>query len=295
MPELPEVETIARSLAARVRGKTLVAVEKFDWERLVEHHPPYAFCTALIGQQITAVGRRGKWLLFSLTPSSAQIAPPQRPDTLAFHLRMSGSIMVCDTDQRGDPHTHLIIALDDGSNLVFRDPRKFGRVRLLTAHELAMLSAALGPEPLDDTFRVEDLARRLERRHARIKSLLLDQRVIAGLGNIYVDETLWLAGIHPLRPANSLTYEEISHLHWAIREVLHQAITNAGSTLRDYRDSQGYPGRHQHDFSVYGRTGLSCMRCGSPIVRIVVAQRGTHICSVCQPLHLASAIPSPDQ
>lgn len=273
MPELPEVETIARSLAAQVCDQRIVAIEKLDWERMIETPAPEVFRVALVGRCIVGVGRRGKWLLLTLDDAA----------TLALHLRMSGRVGVHEAAFVPDQHTHFVLALDDGRYLAFRDPRKFGRVRLLNPEELDKLGKQLGPEPLAETFRADDLAHILARHRTRIKPLLLDQRTIAGMGNIYVDETLWHAQIHPLRLASSLSKEETELLHTAMRTVLQQAIANEGSTLRDYRNGYGQAGRNQHHFAVYGREGKPCPRCGTPVERLVIAQRGTRVCPSCQP------------
>lgn len=289
MPELPEVETVARSLAAQVLDRRIVAVEKLDWERMVETPDLASFLAHLPGRQILAIGRRAKWLLLTLDDGW----------TLALHLRMSGRISVHDPTVTPNIYTHLVLALDDGRRIFFEDQRKFGRVRLLDADGLAALNASLGPEPLQESFGPDDLAERLLRRHTRLKPLLLDQSVIAGLGNIYVDEALWHAQLHPNRAASSLHSDEIARLYAAIRTVLEQGIHNNGSTLRNYRDGYGERGQNQEYFAVYGRKGQPCFRCGASIVRIVVAQRGTHLCPVCQPeqaqLSTAGAMPRHDR
>lgn len=273
MPELPEVETAARDLAAQVVGCCITAIEKLDWERMIDTPDPASFRLLLPGRRIAAVGRRAKWLLLTLDAGW----------TLALHLRMSGSVSVYAADVVPDVYTHLVLALDDTRRIFFRDIRKFGRVRLLDAAGVAALDRSLGPEPLSDSFDVLTLARLLKRRTA-IKPLLLNQAVLAGLGNIYVDESLWRARLHPLRPANSISSAEVAALHSAIRAVLHEAITNNGSTLRDYRTGYGQSGENQDHFSVYDREGQPCLRCSTPIIRVVVAQRGTHLCPVCQVL-----------
>ncbi len=273
MPELPEVETIAQSLAPQIAQRLIVAVEKLDWERMVETPDVRAFLQTLEGRRVARVGRRAKWLLFALDAGW----------TLALHLRMSGRLCVYDAAPPADQHTHLVLALDNGQRLFFRDPRKFGRVRLLDGAGVAALDAQYGPEPLDDQFQAHDLAQRLARRRTRLKPLLLEQAFIAGLGNIYVDESLWLARLHPLRAAHTLTPEEATRLYQAIRTVLQQAIASGGSTLRDYRNGYGDVGHTQEYFSVYGRKGKPCPRCGATVARVVVAQRGTHLCPICQP------------
>ncbi|NJN65402.1 MAG: bifunctional DNA-formamidopyrimidine glycosylase/DNA-(apurinic or apyrimidinic site) lyase [Chloroflexaceae bacterium] len=282
MPELPEVETIARNLATQLPGCQILAVEKLDWERMVETPSLPLFQSTLPGRCVQGVGRRAKWLLLLLDGGW----------TLALHLRMSGRVGVSGSNPSADRHTHLVLALDDGRRFLgFRDPRKFGRVRLLDAGGFTKLHTAYGPEPLSDQFRPADLAHILSTHHTRLKPLLLNQAVLAGLGNIYVDEALWLAGLHPLRCSTTLTFTEGSHLHAAIRSVLTAAIQRGGSTLRDYRDGYGERGHNQEYFSVYRRTGQPCPRCGTPIERIRVAQRGTHLCPVCQPAAPATHSP----
>jgi formamidopyrimidine-DNA glycosylase len=274
MPELPEVETAARDLHAQVTGCSIVAIEKLDWERMIEAPDPAAFRRLLPGRCIAAAGRRAKWLLLTLDAGW----------TLALHLRMSGSVSVQLAAAPADTYTHLVLALDDGRRLFFRDIRKFGRARLLNTAGLAALDSSLGIEPLGDGFTAAALAELLAGRRTCIKPLLLNQRLIAGLGNIYTDESLWQARLHPLRPASSLQSEEVTALHAAIRSVLTSAINNRGSTLRDYRTGYGQKGTNQDYFAVYDRAGKPCPRCGTPVVRVVVAQRGTHLCPACQVL-----------
>lgn len=272
MPELPEVETIARSLATRIRGRTITTIEKLDWERMVDMPDIPTFRATIPGRSIVDTGRRAKWLLLGLDSGWS----------LAMHMRMSGRISVQAHDTEPDKHTHLVLELDSHERIFFRDPRKFGRVRLMDAAGSATLDASLGLEPLGENFTPERLAQILMTHRTRLKPLLLNQTHIAGLGNIYVDESLWHAQIHPLRLSNTITQEEIARLHSAIQMVLNQAIEYGGSTLRDYRDGHGKPGRNQEHFSVYNSKDKPCPRCQTPIVRLVVAQRGTHICPTCQ-------------
>lgn len=274
MPELPEVETVARDLASQVLGRTITGVVKLDWPRMVETPTPDAFAAGLAGRRIERVSRRAKWVLVTLSGGL----------TLAVHLRMSGSLVVYGAEEAIDPHTHLVLGLDDGRRIFFRDVRKFGRVRLVDATGLAALEAHHGVEPLGPDFTATSLAGLLDRRTTRIKPLLLDQAVVAGLGNIYVDEALWHAGVHPERAAASLTRAEVQQLHAAIQEVLTRSITLGGSSFRDYRNGYGELGGNQVTFAVYRRGGEPCQRCGTAIVRSVVAQRGTHFCPACQPL-----------
>lgn len=274
MPELPEVEHAARTLAAQVIGRKIVTVTRLDWERMVEIPAVEQFLTVLEGREIRAVSRRAKWILLTLDSGW----------TLALHLRMSGYITVHGPEAQPDIYTHLVLLLDDERQVFFHDTRKFGRARLLDADGLAALDAAHGVEPLSDLFTPELLAELLRRRRARLKPLLLDQRVIAGIGNIYADEALWRAQLHPLRSSASLDDDEIVRLHSGIRLVLLVGLEHGGSTLRDYRNSYGEAGTNQEHFNVYDRAGHPCPRCGTIIERIVVGQRGTHICPFCQKL-----------
>ncbi len=273
MPELPEVEITARSLAQQLVGRAILCVERLDWERMVETPAIDTFRREIAGRRILAVRRRAKWLLIDLDAGL----------TLALHLRMSGRLEVHSPDDKARAHVHLILRLDDQRRLFFDDERKFGRVRLLDTAGLDALEAAYGPEPLDDRFTAAELERILRGRRTRIKPLLLDQRVIAGIGNIYASEALWLAGIHPLTPACAIEAEGVTALHAAIRQTLTSAIAHEGSSLRNYRNGYGLRGQNQEHFAAYDRDGHPCQRCGTPIERIVVGQRSTFFCPVCQP------------
>lgn len=272
MPELPEVEIIARSLAPQLVGRTILDVERLDWERMVETPSVDAFRREIAGRRVLAARRRAKWLLLDL----------DRGWTLALHLRMSGRLEVHPSTDEARAHVHLIIRLDDQRRLFFDDERKFGRARLLDAAGLAALDAAYGPEPLDDRFTAAELGRILRGRRTRIKPLLLDQRVIAGMGNIYASEALWLARIHPLTPACAIEADGVTALHAAIRQALTSAIEHEGSSLRNYRNGYGLRGQNQEHFLAYDRDGHPCQRCGTPIERIVVGQRSTFFCPTCQ-------------
>ncbi|NJM07413.1 bifunctional DNA-formamidopyrimidine glycosylase/DNA-(apurinic or apyrimidinic site) lyase [Candidatus Gracilibacteria bacterium] len=274
MPELPEVEIAARSLAPQVIGRSIVGIASMDWERMVETPDIQTFYALLPGQQITAVGRRAKWILISLASGL----------TLTVHLRMSGRLYVVTDERVVDKHTHLVLALDNGARIFFSDERKFGRVRLLDGDGLTALDHAHGPEPLSEGFTPAELARIMRTRRTPIKQLLLDQRAVAGLGNIYVSEALWMAQIHPLTPATLVAAAQIPALHAAIRAVLEQAIRHEGSTLRNYRNGYGQQGQNQEHFLVYGREGAPCSRCGTAVQRLVIGQRSSFYCGQCQPL-----------
>jgi formamidopyrimidine-DNA glycosylase len=275
MPELPEVETTARTLRPDLLGRTLVGVRGIDYPPLVEPLTPEVFAHRVTGRQILAVGRRAKFVLLHLDNS----------DILSIHLRMSGRLYVTADTGPPAPHVHAVLELSDGHALHLRDPRKFGRMRLFTAAEYAALDARLGPEPVTEGFSSDQLAGRLHaRRRARLKAVLLDQRFVAGLGNIYADETLFRARLHPLRPAGSLSPEEIVRLHRAIQETLTEAIAAEGTTLGDmiYLFGEGRSGQFAERLCVYGHAGEPCPVCGTPIERRIIAGRSSHFCPVCQ-------------
>jgi formamidopyrimidine-DNA glycosylase len=273
MPELPEVETVARGLRAELVGRTIADV-KVLWARSVVPPDPVTFVQQLLGQRITHVGRRGKWIVTSLSSG----------DVLLIHLRMSGRLVIESGACLDDRHLRVLFLLDDGRRLSFVDQRKFGR--MILTNDPAQILRDLGPEPLTDEFTPRHLREMLESRRGRIKPLLLDQRFLAGLGNIYTDEALWLSCIHPLRPANSLTPIEVQNLHNAIQTVLASAIASGGTTLADevYRQADGQAGEFAGKLAAYGRAEHPCPRCGQTIERIKVSQRGTHFCPNCQPL-----------
>ena len=272
MPELPEVETIVRQLANCVVGQQISQVV-VKWPAAVATHSPAALQAALIGRTITAVTRRAKFILLAV--------PPQ---TLLVHLRMTGRLFACDRPSDvhpDDPHVRVYWQFASGNTLLFRDIRKFGRVYLVSSPE--QMLGELGPEPLDDTLTPAGFAVALQSRRRQIKPLLLDQRFLAGLGNIYVDEALWRASIHPLMRSDTLSLQQAAALLTAIRDTLTEAIRDGGTTLRDYRNALNAAGQHGPALAVYGRTGQSCLRCGQIIQRLVVGSRGTHVCPHCQP------------
>ena len=268
MPELPEVETVRASLEPLLAGRTFEHVEILD-ARLTRPLDPAQVAAELQGERVEAVERRGKYLVLRLETGRA----------LVVHLRMTGSFRAEDT-----PHTRAVITLDDATRIVYRDVRRFGTWLLLEPGEVdTYLEARLGAEPLGRGFGPKALATALEGRRAPIKAALLDQRTVAGLGNIYVDEALWRARIHPLRPARELDAGEIRALHRAIRAALRMGIARQGATLRDYAQPDGRRGGMQHEFKVYGRGGEPCDRCGTPIEKTRAGGRGTWYCPACQP------------
>jgi len=273
MPELPEVETVRARLAPLLTGRRFERVEITD-PRLVRPFEPAEVAAELEGERVAAVDRRGKYLIVRFESGRA----------LLVHLRMTGSLRHTSGEPAGDPHRRALVRLDDGSDLAYRDVRRFGTWLLLEPGELEpYLGTRVGAEPLDPLFTAARLAERLARRRAPIKSALLDQRTLAGLGNIYVDEALWRAKVHPLRAAESLDRNELRRLHKAVRAALEAGIARQGSTLRDYALPDGGSGSMQHEFKVYGREGEPCDRCGTPISKTRVAGRGTWFCSTCQP------------
>ncbi|HEX3254745.1 MAG TPA: bifunctional DNA-formamidopyrimidine glycosylase/DNA-(apurinic or apyrimidinic site) lyase [Gaiellaceae bacterium] len=276
MPELPEVETIRARLAPGLEGRRLERVEIVD-PRLTRPEPPEAIASALEGERITHVGRRGKYLVFEFESGRH----------LLVHLRMTGNVVhPAQGGLAADPYRRAVVTLDDGSDVAYRDVRRFGTWSLLEPGELDeyFASRRLGGEPLERGFTTRALTQSLAGRRAPIKAALLDQRAAAGIGNIYADEALWRARIHPLRPAGSLTAEEIVRLRKAIRAALEMGIARQGATLRDYRDPEGRRGRMQHEFKVYGRRDEPCPRCGTPIAKTRAGGRGTWYCPQCQAL-----------
>jgi formamidopyrimidine-DNA glycosylase len=276
MPELPEVETIRTQLAPRLEGRRLERVEIVD-PRLTRPEPPEAVAAALEGERIVRVSRRGKYLVFEFESGRH----------LLVHLRLTGNLEhPAQGGLAADPYRRAVVRLDDGSDVAYRDVRRFGTWDLLEPGELEDYFAArrLGGEPLERGFTTRALTQALEGRRAPIKAALLDQRAAAGVGNIYADEALWRARLHPLRPAGSLTAGEIARLRKAIRAALEMGIARQGATLRDYRDPEGRRGRMQDEFKVYGRAGEPCPRCGTPIEKTRVGGRGTWFCPQCQRL-----------
>lgn len=272
MPELPEVETVAADLRQVLVGRRFLSAD-IVWPRTLAAPDPASCSQRLAGRAVLDVGRRGKYLLIHLDSG----------ETLVVHLRMTGRLAVVPPGdpELASPHLRAAFALADGASLAFNDARKFGRI-WLTA-DVAEVVGKLGPEPLGWTFTPEALAEKVGKRRTAIKALLLDQTVVAGVGNIYADEALFLAGIHPTRTGASLTGDEIRRLHATIRQVLAESIEQRGTMLRDYRTPYGDDGAYRERLRVYGRPGHPCPRCGAPIERIRVAQRSTHFCPRCQP------------
>jgi formamidopyrimidine-DNA glycosylase len=301
MPELPEVETVARDLQRWVAGAT-IREATVHWDRTIRHpQPPERFAAEIAGATIRRVGRRAKTVLVHLEDG--------RVMTVA--LRMTGALIVVPPGTPPDPYARVVFDLADGRELRYRDMRKFGRIGLWPGGGLRSVGAGRGarsrkvaedrrryrigevfsghgPEPLSRSFTAERFAERLARRSARLKTLLLDQSFIAGVGNIYADEALWRARLHPLRAADTLSEADVRRLHRTVRQVLREGIANRGASFSDYVDGQGDEGANQERLAVYRRTDEPCLRCGRPIRRIVVGQRSTHFCPRCQPEPVAS-------
>lgn len=274
MPELPEVQTVIDHLAAAgVPGRRIESLRLY-WPRAVDRPSASRFSRGLRGRTIRRLSRRGKFLVFELDRG-----------WLLIHLRMSGRLTLEPAGTARDPHDRALFVLDDGRELRFHDPRKFGRLFLV--QDPGEVLAPLGPEPLEPAWSSAELFQRLRAHRRMLKPLLLDQRFLAGLGNIYADEALWAARLHPLRRSDTLDENEARRLHRALRRVLRQAVANLGTSLGagegNFRSLNGESGRHAEQLRVYRRTGLPCPRCGHPIVRAIVAQRGTHFCPACQP------------
>jgi formamidopyrimidine-DNA glycosylase len=274
VPELPEVETVRRRLAPVVEGARLDEVEILD-ARLTRPDDPHLVAAELVGERVVALERRGKYLLWRLESRRA----------LVVHLRMTGSFRHAPYGALpDDAHRRARLRLDTGEDVGYRDVRRFGTWVLLEVGEVdPYFEVRLGPEPLDRRFTADLLGALLAPRRAPVKAVLLDQRRIAGIGNIYADESLWRALVHPRRSASSLATAEVRRLHRALRFVLRRGIERQGSTLRDYAAPDGSAGAMQDEFAVYGRGGLPCLRCGGAIERLVVGGRGTWVCPRCQP------------
>lgn len=269
MPELPEVETVVRVLRPRLVGRRFTEVRNY-WPRHIDRPDLPALQRRIHGRAVNALARRGKYILLDLSDG----------EHLIIHLRMSGHLAVVEPDAPPDKHTHTIFRLDDGRELRFRDPRKFGRVYLVTDPDEVL--GKLGPEPLAAEFTVAALRELLHGRHRLLKPLLLDQQVIAGIGNIYADEALFLARLHPTRHSDTLNDADIAALHAGIQAALREGIAREGASISSYVKPDGEKGDMQNAVNVFRRTGAGCYRCGGTITRILVGQRSTHFCPGCQ-------------
>jgi formamidopyrimidine-DNA glycosylase len=280
MPELPEVETVRRQLEPALVGRRFEQVRIHD-SRLVRPYEPAEVAAELEGEHVAAVERRGKYLIVRFETGRV----------LLIHLRMTGSLLCAPSGSLpDDPHRRAVVRLDDGSDVAYRDVRRFGTWLLLEPEEAEpYLAARVGEEPFETLFTAARLGERLAGRRTSLKAALLDQRTLAGLGNIYVDEALWRARLNPLRPAAGLDRNELRRLHRGIRTALEHGLARQGSTLRDYRLPDGSGGSMQDEFRVYGRRDEPCNRCGTLIARTQVAGRTTWFCPTCQPEDPAQA------
>jgi formamidopyrimidine-DNA glycosylase len=281
MPELPEVETVARGLRRAILGRRIVSValgktDFIDDPAALEQHLP--------GRQIEAIERYGKFMLLRLSAAGGDRIPTNGeagPASLLVHLGMTGQIAPRPAAQPREKHTHVCLLLDDGRELRYSDPRRFGRIAYLTETPLAEELRGFGADPLE--VRSEEFASRIRGRRARIKALLLDQTVLRGIGNIYADESLWKAKIHPARLGGQLSQEQAGTLRRVLQEILKKAIVLRGSSISDFLDAEGEPGEYQRHHRAYGREGKSCYRCKSLIRRAIVAGRSSYFCPKCQP------------
>lgn len=273
MPELPEVETIKNTLKQFIINKTIKEADIY-WPRIIKMPDDIEqFKVMITGQKINDLSRRGKFLLFYLDDY-----------VLISHLRMEGKYSVHKTDEPVKKHTHVIFRFTDGEELRYNDVRKFGTMHLYNKGEefINKPLTQLGPDPFDETFTFDYFYQKLKKTDRFIKSALLDQTIVTGLGNIYVDETLYKAGVHPLKRSSKLTKKEVYRIQEQAIATLEAAVKQGGTTIRSYVNSQGDMGMFQQELFVYGQENKACKQCGSPIVKLKVGGRGTHVCTTCQ-------------
>ena len=280
MPELPEVETVARGLRQTIPGRRIVAVRLGKTDFIDD---PVALEQHLPGRRIESVERFGKFMLLrlsSIAPNDSTQDNGEGEAALLVHLGMTGHLAPQAAAEPHLKHTHVWLELDDGRELRYTDPRRFGRIAYLAGAALRDELLRFGAEPLEVS--AEEFAERIRSRSTRIKALLLDQSVLRGVGNIYADESLWRAKIHPARRGSSLSVKEVKSLRRVLQEILRHAIAMRGSSITNFLDAVGEPGEYQRRHRAYGREGKPCYRCRTPIRRIIVAGRGTHFCPNCQ-------------
>jgi formamidopyrimidine-DNA glycosylase len=281
MPELPEVETVARGLRQTILGRRILSVRLGKTDFIDD---PVALEMHLPGRRIDAVDRYGKFMLLRLSPVATSKRAPENgdsaPASLLVHLGMTGQLAPAAAEQPYQKHTHVWMLLDDGRELRYTDPRRFGRIAYLTEAPLADHLTAFGADPLEVT--AADFTARIRQRRARIKALLLDQSVLRGVGNIYADESLWRARIHPARLGSQLTPQQAETLRKVLQDVLRKAIALGGSSISDFLDANGEPGEYQRRHRAYGREGKPCYRCRTRIRRAIVAGRSSYFCPCCQ-------------
>ena len=276
MPELPEVETVRKTLKHLTQGKEIERVSVYWGNIIKQPQDPDEFGQMLIGQTIEDISRKGKFLIFHLNDIA-----------LVSHLRMEGKFGVYDKSIDKPKHTHVIFHFTDGTELRYNDVRKFGTMHAFPKGMEVKNKPLnqLGPDPFDEAFTLDYFYKKLSKTSRNMKSVLLDQSIVAGLGNIYVDEALYRSGVHPERIAHSLTKTEIEKVREASIAVILEAIEQGGTTIRSYLNSQGEIGMFQQKLRVYGKQNSECTECGSLITKSKVSGRGTHICPLCQPLH----------
>ena len=282
MPELPEVETVARGLQKSVAGRRIVSVRLGKTDFIDD---PAVLEQELPGRQIERVERYGKFMLLRLSGRGISAVDSENGDaeaaSLLVHLGMTGQLAPCGAAEPCLKHTHVWFGLDDGRELRYTDPRRFGRMAYLNGALLAEELTAFGADPL--LVSAEEFAASIRSRNAQIKALLLDQSVLRGVGNIYADESLWRAKIHPMRRGTELSKKQAGVLRRVLQDVLQKAILARGSSISDFLDAEGEPGEYQRHHRVYGREGKRCYRCGTTIRRVIVAGRSSHFCPKCQP------------
>lgn len=273
MPELPEVATIISSLKPLLVGRRITGTEVF-LAKMVKSPSPEDFIREVTGRVITGIERKGKFLLFLLDQSHL----------IVVHLRMTGRLICCSLETPRDKYLHVVFYLDDGNELRFQDMRQFGTINFMPLGDRQSFAPlqALGPDALDPALTRDALKKRFNGRRGHIKSVLLDQAVVCGLGNIYANEVLWKARIHPERSVDTLTNNEVARLYKCIKEILNEAVEHRGTTLRDYVDSHGVPGDFQKMLSVHGREGELCPVCGHKIEKLKCGGRSAYVCPCCQ-------------
>jgi formamidopyrimidine-DNA glycosylase len=276
MPELPEVETVARGLQQRIAGRRILGVtlgktDFIDNPEVVEQELP--------GQEIRRIERYGKFLLLRLKRAE-QTRGSSCESALLVHLGMTGMLMPLPAGQPAAKHTHVVLLLDDGCELRYVDARRFGRIAYLAGEVLEEELRRFGADPLE--VGLEEFVSRIRERGARVKALLLDQHVLRGIGNIYADESLWKAKIHPAHLGSRLRPSQAQKLYRVLQDILEQAIVMRGSSISDFLDAEGKPGEYQRHHRVYGREGKKCFRCKTPIRRVTVAGRSSYFCPTCQ-------------
>lgn len=272
MPELPEVESVKNGLKSLIIGKSIDSVDVL-WANIIEDPSVEEFREKITGETFRDVKRRGKFLLFVLDNY-----------TLISHLRMEGKFRLENSGEPRIKHTHVIFNLNTEEELRYLDVRKFGRMSLVTHSDVWTHPSLvqLGPEPVDQSLLKADLEKNLKKTNRPIKAVLLDQHVIAGIGNIYADEILFSAGVHPGKKASELTVNEVCSIHQSTIQVMSEAVRSGGTTIRTYANAFGLEGSFQNKLKVYGKTGEACVHCGHLIEKIKIAQRGTHYCPNCQ-------------